>query len=433
MDKSLWKYCNISFYNLSPVRGIANRYQSTPLTLVVLEQDFLMDVSSVADCFHNNGTYPELFIMNRFFSEPSSIPLAKGKCVNHVFDELIAEPSKPLQQIFAEYLQDNPLQVFALGEAAWQEIFKQIEVEHYAQLRSVASDLKTQNCQLEPSFISLKYGLHGRLDVMTIPEYETEKYSILELKSGGAPSYDAWIAHTMQVVGYNLILKEIFGAVRIGNSSIFYSRSVDKPLRHVVNHVNQEQDFMMCRNRIIGLLQKLAVNPEVFLKWLKTNPRYYPNTFSTNKANHISKTLKSLTESEMKWFIRKLKFLFREIWAIKTGAYAENEAGYYGFSTLWNCSLIEKKKQYRIIDNLWIEAVNEDQITFHSQDEIALTNLRVGDIIVLYKQIIPVNEQQLIRGTIAVWMLKKSSFAPAHGSSRKLYLINILYGPSNPT
>jgi len=400
LDKSLWKYCNISFYNLSQVRGMANRYQSTPLTMAVLEQDFLVDVSAVADCFHKNDTYPELFIMNRFFSEPTTLPLAKGKCVNHVFDELIADPTKSLKEICTEYLQNNPLHVFSLGEEVWQDIFKQVEQEHYSQLRATASELKGKHCQLEPSFISLKYGLHGRLDVITLPETDADKYSIMELKSGSAPSYDAWLSHTMQVVGYNLILKETFGAVRIGNSSIFYSRSTDKPLRHVVNHVNQEQDFLMCRNRIIGMLQKMAVNPEFFLKWLKTNPRSYPNTFLTEKANHISKTLKQISEKEMHWLIRKLKFLFKEIWSVKTGAFAENEAGYYGFSSLWICSLIEKKKQYRIIDNLWIEAVSGEQITFHRQDEIALTNLRVGDIIVLYNQEIAVNEQQLIRGTI---------------------------------
>ena len=400
LDKSLWKYCNISFYNLTPVRGMANRYQSTPMTLAVLEQDFLMDVSSIAECFHNTDTFPELFIMNRFFSDPTNLPLARGKCANFVFDELIADPSRPLQEIFDEYLQSNPMQVFSLGRDTWQEIFKQIELEHYPQLRAIASDLKDKNCQLEPSFISLKYGLHGRLDVITLPETDADKYSIMELKSGSAPSYDAWISHTMQVVGYNLIMKETFGAPRIGNSSIFYSRSIDKPLRYVVNHINQEQDFLMCRNRIIGLLQKLSVNPEIILNWLQNNPRRYPNTFITDKANGIGRTLKSLTASEMKWLISKLKFLFREIWSVKTGAYAENEIGYYGFSSLWNCSLIEKKKQYRIIDNLWIEAVDGNQLTFHRQDEITLTNLRVGDIIVMYKQITPVNEQQLIRGTI---------------------------------
>jgi DNA replication ATP-dependent helicase Dna2 len=401
LNKVLWKYCSISFYNLSPVHGMAKRYQSTPSTLVVLEQDFLMDVSAIADCFQNTDYYPEMFILNKFFSDPLTLPLARGKYVNQVFDELISEPSKPLKEIFQEYLKDNPQQVFALGEQAWQDIYDQVLRDHYSQLRETAIQLNRQNCQLEPSFISLKYGLHGRLDAITLPDEKSQKYSILELKSGSAHPYDVWKAHQMQVVGYNLILKEIFGAAQIANSSIFYSKSTETPIRHVVNNIQMEQDFLMCRNRIIGILQGLATKPEQFANWLKTNPRHYPNEFTAEKAKHVSLTLNRIGKDELQWFERKLKFIFREVWAVKTGAFAENETGNFGFSSLWNCSTVEKKQQYRIIDNLWVEAITDNTITFHRQDEVALSNLRVGDIIVLYKQAAAVNEQQLIRGTLS--------------------------------
>jgi len=401
LDKALWKYCNVSFYNLSIVRGTANRYQSTPFTLVILEQDFLVDVSSIADCFQNKECYPELFLLNKFFSEPVSPPLAKGKLVNHIFDELISEPSKSLRSIFDEYLENNPQQVFSLGMETWQEIYNQIELDHYAQLRDTASGLNKLNCQLEPSFVSLKYGLHGRLDVITLPDDKIPKYSILELKSGSSPSHDVWKAHQMQVIGYNLIMKEVFGALKIANSSIFYSRDKKTPLRHVVNHIATEQDFLMCRNRIIGMMQKMATNPEVFINWFKTNIRNYPNKFITEKAEHFKTTLNKISASELKWLNDKLRFIFREIWAVKTGAFVESEIGNYGFSSLWNCSLVEKKKQYRIIDNLWIDRIIEDKITLHRQDGGTLSNLRVGDIVVLYKQIVAINEQQLNRGTIS--------------------------------
>jgi DNA replication ATP-dependent helicase Dna2 len=400
LEKALWKYCNISFYNLSAVQGVTNRYQSTPQTIVVLEPDFLVDVSSVADCFQNKDCYPELFILNRFFSEPITAALAKGKCVNHIFDEFVTNPAKPLKEILQDYLRDNPQQVFALGKETWAEIFSQIELDHLQQLKEVGNMLATQNCQLEPSFISLRYGLHGRLDVITLPDSTTPKYSILELKSGSAPHMDVWKSHQMQVVGYNLIMKEIFGAGNIANSSIFYSRSSETPLRHVVNHITQEQDFLMCRNRIIGLMQKMATQPEEFINWLKTGARDYANQFITEKANRVSNVLKSLSEFEINWFAEKLRFIFREIWAVKTGAFVENETVNYGFSSLWNCSLAEKKQQYRILDSLWIDNIAEDIITFHRQDDNTLTNLRVGDIVLMYKQDIPINEQQLIRGTI---------------------------------
>ncbi len=400
LDKVLWKYCNISFYHLSSVHGMANRFQSTPQTQVIVEPDFLVDVSSIADCFQNQDYFPEFFVINKFFSEPINAALAKGKCVNSIFDELVGDPKRLLQEVFSAYLEANRHYVFALGEQAWQKIYDEILADHYAQLKAMASEFSRQSCQLEPSFISLRYGLHGRLDLISLPAGQEAKYSILELKSGAAPAYDVWKSHQMQVVGYNLILREVFGSANIANSSIFYSRSSAKPLRHVVNNVILEQDFLMCRNRIIGLLFKLATEPKQIVSWMKGNTRTYPGKFLTEKSDRLRHTLNALKPEELKWFTDKLQFIFRETWAIKTGAFAEFETGNYGFSSLWMCSPVEKKQQYRIIDNLWIEEVAEDRITFHRQEESILTNLRLGDIIVLYKQALPVNRQQLIRGKV---------------------------------
>lgn len=400
LDKALWKYCNINFYHLSLVHGSSNRYQSTPLTMVVLEQDFLMDVSSIADCFQPKECYPELFLINKFFKEPVTAPLAKGKCVNHIFDELVTNPDRKLKDIFDEYIEQNQQAVFSLGKSAWQEIYKQIEQDHFPQLMDVAGKLARQSSQLEPSFISTKYGLHGRLDVMTIPNDESDKYSIMELKSGSAPSNDVWKGHHMQVIGYNLILKEVFGVTKMGNSSIFYSRSNTTPLRHVVNHLTLEQDFLMCRNRIIGMLFKMATKPETFINWLKNNPREYYNEFISDKVKNLNRVINSLSDNEMKWLLNTLEFIFREIWAVKTGAFCENESSGLGFSALWNSSAIEKKKQFRVIDSLWIESINGENIVLHRQDDNTLSNLREGDIIVLYKQAELITKQQLIRGTI---------------------------------
>ncbi len=402
LDKALWKFCNISFYNLSLVHGSLHRYQSTPLTIVVLEQDFLMDVSAVADCFQQKECYPELFLINKFFSEPVTVPLAKGKCVNYIFDELVTNPEKKLKDMFDEYLEQNQLSVYSLGKEAWQDIYKQIEQDHFAQLKKIATDLSKKSCQLEPSFVAVKHGLHGRLDLMTIPDEESGKYSILELKSGSAPSSDVWKGHQMQVIGYNLILKEIFGVTKIASSSIFYSRCSNTPLRHVVNHITLEQDFLMCRNRIVGMLFKMTTKPETFTNWIKNNPRQYCNDFITDKAKSLSSTFNSLSEEEYKWLLKTLGFIFKEIWAVKTGVFCENESTGLGFSALWNSSLIEKKKQYRIIDGLWIESISGEKIIFHRQDTYELSNFREGDIIVLYKQTIPINKQQLIRGIITV-------------------------------
>lgn len=400
LDKALWKYGNICFYDLTVVKGSADRFQSTYQTVVVLEPDFLVDISSISDCFQQNEYYPELFIINRFFSDVSTPALVKGKCVNYVFDALVSDPESSFCNLCSAFLAEHSMLHFALGDKAWEGIFREIERDHYPQLKAQAIDLHKQNCQLEPSFISLMYGLHGRLDVMVLPGEKSPKYSIIELKSGSAPQLDLWKGHQMQVVGYNLILKEVYGRLNIANSSIFYSRSADSPLRHVVNHVTLEQNFLMCRNRILGIMQKLAVNPAIFVEWLKTSNRVYSSKFTSEKVSLLRGVINALDTEEITWLQDKLSFLFREIWAVKTGAFNSGDSGCYGFSSLWNSSITEKKAQYRIIDGLWIESIRDDIVNFLRQETDTVSNLREGDIVLLYNEKLAINKQQLLRGTI---------------------------------
>ena len=238
------------------------------------------------------------------------------------------------------------------------------------------------------------------MDLISLPGNGNDKYTILELKSGSVPAYDTWKSHQMQVIGYNLIVREVYGDAQVAHSSIFYSKATDKPRRYVTNHVTAEQDFLMCRNRIVGILQKLATEPVVFVSWLKNNCQDYQPYFLKEKIASVKKALSELMDYETSWLLGRLEYMFREIWSVKTGAFCKAETSTYGFSALWNASLAEKKNQFRIIDGLWIDAMDNDLITLLRQENDAVSNLREGDIVVMYKQNLPPNKQTLIRATI---------------------------------
>ena len=64
----------------------------------------------------------------------------------------------------------------------------------------------------------------------------------------------------MQVIAYNMMLKKS-GRNPLGYASIFYSSAGENALRHISSDMALEQELIMCRNRIVGLIHNLAIDP----------------------------------------------------------------------------------------------------------------------------------------------------------------------------
>jgi len=397
LAKTLWRYASLNVHEVTAIAGKTDSFTSNPQTLIVVEPDFLVDASALANCFSGYCGDPALFILNHLFSEASGEPQLQGSLVNGILDELVFNPAAGFQELFIHSMAALPLAMVSLGKEAALNIYNRIKAQHLPQLQQFVGTLQDSDTLLEPSYLCPDYGLQGRLDLLT---RKGDSFSIVELKSGKAHPSEVWTGHQMQVIAYNMMIRNAYGTRRVSNSSILYSVSADNPLRHVVNVMILEQDLLMCRNRILGIMHLLAETPDKFFKWLGDAQPAEPSPISVAKYEKFKNLGARLSAAEWEWFLASVQRAVREIWFVKTGDNGSKSESSFGHNALWQLGKAEKQANYRIITGLkpLSTAKNLIRLELSSQEEIA--DFREGDIVVLYAQNTPVTKQEILRGII---------------------------------
>lgn len=392
---SLWKYAQLNCHNLSLVAGKEHFYIDNPNTLVVLEPDFLLDSSAVAECMDADSSQPELFLLSRLFTEPSSDKMLLGQMVNSMFDALIHDPQTAYQELFKDALNAHPIPMVALGADAALSIYHSIEKDHLPQLQSYSLEMADKDLLLEPSYLCPTYGLQGRLDLLY---RENRKFSIVELKSGKAHPQNVWPQQIYQVVAYNMIIRNAYGAENLGQSSILYSSHAQNSLRNVANIPLLEQQLIHCRNRIVGIMHLLTEDPGSFFYWFTKQKAADYKAFNQEKLLRLQRLFNGLRDYEIEWFMEQVKRLSREIWQVKLGSSSPDTEKHYGHNSLWQLSLAEKTG--KIISQIKVETCNHRILNLSLPLNQDVTDYRVGDIVLLYDASRRIDQQEIIRGVI---------------------------------
>ena len=101
--------------------------------------------------------------------------------------------------------------------------------------------------------------------------------------------------------------------------------------------------------------------------------------FSLDRFQVLQDGVNNLSEAEKTYFSNYLSFLFREIWATKTGAYTMKtgvRATNSGFSSLWGSTLIEKQDNPRVLTNLSFKDQEDNELVFTRPNESKTLSLR---------------------------------------------------------
>lgn len=435
LGPSLWAYANLNCLELSEVAGKQNYFIDNPRTMIVLEPDFLIDASALAECMDAESSSPELFVLNRLFGDISSDRMLLGKMVNSIFDDLIESPDLEYLELFKRGISGISIPMVALGSDSAMDIYREIQAGHLEIVKAFCAEVPTEDLLLEPSFLCPAYGLQGRLDLLY---QKNGKYSIVELKSGRAHPTDVWPSQMYQVVGYNMIIRNAYGAAKLGSSSILYSSNSEKPLRNVANMPLLEQNLLHCRNRVVGIMRLISENPRRFFDWLATQKHQDYSSFSGESLLRFKRLLESIRKFEYEWFCEQVKRVVREIWCVKTGS-ADIDSG-LGHNALWRQSAGEKTG--KIISNLQITGYDQREITLSYNCDPGISDFRTGDIVVLYQEQIRVDKQEIIRGVIAAMDMEHLILRIRGGVKRKPnpkatwvvehdVLESFLYGPLN--
>lgn len=409
LEHLLWPFATLNLFELQKLSEEQNLYSTTKDSLVVLEPDFLIDATDIAECFQHAGANPNLYILKKFISADATEAMLLGNIANFFFDELIADIHCSFNDVFARALRQNPLQVVTLLKKNLHllPVLRDKARAHFETIHSILSRMRYDAAITEPTFISAQYGLQGRLDLMI--EYDTDEFrkDVVELKSGSPASSHPglWRNHLAQVTCYNLLLDSCYEH-RSGSSSVLYLRAEDKTLRNAPNIVQIKQDVLALRNRLVAAERALSNRKFQVLKQLTPQAFGAAPSYTAPHIHEFAATLAGATPLERKYFYLFTSFAAREHWTGKTGGTNEDNPGFAG---LWRTGITEKEERHRTLAWLSLDTENSDfshlYLAFEKTERtVRVSTFRAGDIILLYPleedgSARPLNHQ-ILKGTI---------------------------------
>lgn len=400
--KLLWSNCTLNIFDLSKLKNYENLYELTSSSIIVIEPDYLIDVTDISECFHHKGSNPHYYFLKKFVKNDVSSSLLLGSIVNFSLDEIITNPLADFEDTFEKAIKYKPLIYFANTKFSNENIcLVKDKAKYFFQiLQNTIPKLGIEICSVEPSFLSPKYGLQGRLDLLL--EYYTEKNrkDIIELKSGKAPNIDysvytnseqivktsIWNNHFAQTTCYNILLDSVFKN-RTGTSSILYTSDPNNPLRNAPNLVQKKQEVIKLRNIIVAFEREIALGRFSILNDINAD-KFKDITFAIDDAKEFHKVYNTSSIIEKTYFQYYLKFIINEIYFEKFWTNgASNSAS---FASLWKDNILEKEESMNILPNLKLIESESDFANLHlvfnrEQNNNFISSLRKGDIGILYK------------------------------------------------
>ena len=409
--RDFWRHAAL---NLLDVRlGEDGTY--TP-SFIVLEPDYLLDISSLAECYRDYGSHPANYLMSRLVPIDNARPLLLGNIANLFLDEWIyAKEEEPdyvtcMKKAFRQY----PLELATCEELLDAEKEKTFFSDcrmHFEHIRQTVTEtflapgynLDKSDAVLEPSYICEALGIQGRLDYM-----QRDMSSFIEMKSGKADEYaikgkiEPKENNRVQMLLYMAVLEYSMGVDRRKQHPyLFYTRY---PLLYPARASwAQVRRIIALRNRIVAAEygtqmhnhpsytgELLAqINP-VTLNEKKMQGRFWEQYLAPG-ITAFQKRLNALDELEKTYVYTLYNFITKELYTSKSGDVDTD--GRAGASALWLSTLDEKREAGEILYDLQIVDNRASQphkanvtLRIPEYDEPFLPNFRAGDVVVLYER-----------------------------------------------
>ena len=383
--------------------------------LIVVEPDFLLDISSLAACFSDYGHHPIAYTFGRLKPAANTQAILLGNFAGAALDDIINQSRFQVNDTIRHSFYEQALQFCTCKDFNPQQ-FKADALVQVANIQEAVTQFFTFHSipeqtsptrslslftLLEPSFVCEHLGLQGRVDLMT-----QDMHLLVEQKSGKnwqlehkAPiPYSE--SHYVQLLLYYGIFRYNFHlpADKV-DIRLLYSRYPAKQGLLIVNYYQQLfHEAIRLRNQIVAQEIQIAhkgfahIEPQLSADTL--NERNVQNKlfehFVRPQTEQLLAPLKALSETERHYVERMLTFVYREQLAQKIGV-QEGQGG--AVANLWNMPLAEKRDTGSIFYGLRIlhkeqssDYSGYDRLTLSIPDmgDDFLPNFRRNDMVCLY-------------------------------------------------
>lgn len=393
--------------------------------LIVLEPDFLVDISSIAACFTAYGHHPLLYLLNQMKPRANTQATLLGNFAGAALDDIINnhrhyQVNDTIKSNFREkalefctcpyfdakkFYTDANLQAYNLQQVV-DILFPRTAAQ--AQMNAFRGEnlYDRKKAILEPSFVCEALGIQGRVDLMT-----TDCKLLVEQKSGrnlniethqADPSYHSYQLepHYVQLLLYYGVLHHNFKlSNNLVNIRLLYSKYQPQDgLMVVAFYQKLFKEAILYRNQLVAASFEIAkegfehalneLTPEA-LNVAGTQDFFY-NKYLRPQLAAITDPLHTLSPLEEAYFCRMMTFVLREQIISKVGA---QEGTNTSSSDLWTMPLAEKRDAGNIYTDLHItkkemSAIGNgyDTITLSVPDQGKdfLPNFRIGDMVYFY-------------------------------------------------
>ena len=412
----LWQYAQINLLDVA----VDEAGVLTP-SFIVLEPDYLLDISSLAECFRDYGHHPANYVLSRLQSIENARPLLLGNIANLFLDEWIHAQEEEIdyracmQKAFRRY----PIELAACPDLRDKEkerrFFDDCKL-HFEHIRETVNDtfhaagyeLDKTDAVLEPSYICEALGLQGRLDYM-----QRDMSSFIEMKSGKADEYairgkvEPKENNKVQMLLYQAVLQYSMGMDhRKVKAYLLYTRYPllypSRPswalVRRVIdlrNRIVADEYGIQLRNSLEYTAQKLEGINSFTLNERGLKGHFW-ETYLRPSIDNFQSKLKALSPLEKKYFYAIYNFITKELYTSKSGDV--DYEGRTGAASLWLSTLAEKCEAGEILYDLRIKenhAADEHKagltLAFPPEEKVGgertfLPNFRQGDAIILYER-----------------------------------------------
>ena len=368
--------------------------------LIVVEPDFLLDISSLAACFSDYGHHPIAYTFGRLKPAANTQAILLGNFAGAALDDIINQSRFQVNDTIRHSFYEQALQFCTCKDFNPQQ-FKADALVQVANIQEAVTQFFTFHSipeqssptrsfslftLLEPSFVCEHLGLQGRVDLMT-----QDMHLLVEQKSGKnwqlehkAPiPYSE--SHYVQLLLYYGIFRYNFHlpADKV-DIRLLYSRYPAKQGLLIVNYYQQLfHEAIRLRNQIVAQEIQIAhkgfahIEPQLSADTL--NERNVQNKlfehFVRPQTEQLLAPLKALNETERHYVERMLTFVYREQLAQKIGV-QEGQGG--AVANLWNMPLAEKRDTGSIFYGLRI-LHKEQSSDYSGYDRLILSIPDMGD------------------------------------------------------
>lgn len=372
---------------------------------IIVEPDFLVDISSIAGCFKEYGHHALNYTVSRLSKTETSQPILLGNYAGAALDNILENGGDfSFGKVLKECFQQQPLEYITCPDFNG-DTFKRNAVDQSANIKSIVAALREKydldKAILEPTFVCESLGLQGRVDMMT-----TDFKLLIEQKSGKnfnlATSRISDIgfhveSHYAQLLLYFLVLYFNFGVKREDVDFYLLYSKYDMPtgLLPVDYYEVLILEVLKLRNQIVAT--ELMVADRGFQS---VRPLLRSDVVNVKKSksklwiDYQEPQLNKQLSAYNNLFCSPLLYAYFDTMA--TFIYREQRASWLGESTeqstavsyLWKMTLEEKIDTGNIYCGLCVKDVKDDLLVTLSISDVSadfLPNFRRGDSVFLYQ------------------------------------------------